>query len=71
MDAAPAAPAIAAESNQEFSPVMRPLVRPTDGADGAAVVSPAVAAANGQIAPIRTICCVGAGYVGTSYLLEF
>ncbi|EPE10955.1 udp-glucose 6-dehydrogenase [Ophiostoma piceae UAMH 11346] len=63
MDAAPAAPAIAAESNQEFSPVMRPLVRPTDGAGGGAVVSHAVAA-NGQIPTIRTICCVGAGYVG-------
>lgn len=62
MDAAPAAPALAADDNQEFSPVMRPLVRPTDGA--AAASSPAIAAANGEIPTIRTICCVGAGYVG-------
>lgn len=57
--------ATAPEGSQEFSPVMRPLVRPVDveevrtngsRANGAAVAS--------QSPAIRTICCVGAGYVG-------
>ena len=53
------------EGSQEFSPVMRPLVRPVDVEDartnGSRVNGAAVASQNPAI---RTICCVGAGYVG-------
>lgn len=62
--AAPTAPE--GSSGQDFSPVMRPLVRPVEGeANGAlAVNGTAVTSADSQSPVIRTICCVGAGYVG-------
>ena len=53
-------------SNQEFSPVMRPLVRPVDGEDARTNGARANGTASASQNPvIRTICCVGAGYVGT------
>ncbi len=60
------------ESTQEFSPVMRPLIRPVDAeaanANGAARNGTRAngTAASPQVPVIRTICCVGAGYVGES-----
>ncbi|KJR88356.1 UDPglucose 6-dehydrogenase [Sporothrix schenckii 1099-18] len=52
-------------SNQEFSPVMRPLVRPVDAEDARTNGARANGTASASQNPvIRTICCVGAGYVG-------
>ena len=53
--------------SQEFSPVMRPLVRPVDGDATGARAANGAAAVSAQSPVIRTICCVGAGYVGTSF----
>ncbi|CAK7233537.1 hypothetical protein SEUCBS140593_008635 [Sporothrix eucalyptigena] len=56
------APTTPEEGSQEFSPVMRPLVRPVDGeTNGTRANGTAVSSTNPVI---RTICCVGAGYVG-------
>lgn len=51
-------------SNQEFSPVMRPLVRPVDGEATSGARANGTAASSASPV-IKTICCVGAGYVGT------
>ncbi|CAK7262672.1 hypothetical protein SEPCBS119000_000095 [Sporothrix epigloea] len=62
--AAPTAPE--GSSGQDFSPVMRPLVRPVEGETNGALAAngSAVTSAEPQSPVIRTICCVGAGYVG-------